>query len=342
MKFTDIRRHSRFALFVALCLLTLSGCSMLPHSHQSTTAGTIPGCTGGDNLYDDYMAQERQWAGLTTKRVEVRKGLEIVYSEGGNPNAPVLLLLHGYYGDRNDWNEVAHLLGNRYHLIIPDLPGHGDSSPNPDNKYSFAEMTLVLEDFLDKLHIRHFYLAGHSMGGGIAIQMTMSREPQIDGLILIDSAGKYRDNTSPVMQQILAGDSPLRIAKPGDGEKVAEIAMALPPFIPAKVMHDFECKQLQRTAVYDKVMSDMLNSTRKMDPGFFDIPLKMFHKPALVIWGDKDSIFSVNVTQQLMDALPDATLVIIHGVGHTPIMEAPWPTAQAIKTFMDARLHLVH
>jgi pimeloyl-ACP methyl ester carboxylesterase len=113
------------------------------------------------------------------------------------------------------------------------------------------------------------------------------------------------------------------------------MAMTLPPFVPQQVMNDFETKRLKRTAVYDEVMSDMLARDKSLDVRFFDTALRLFRKPVLVIWGDQDQIFNVDVTRQLMENLPDGELVILKGVGHTPVMEAPWPTARAMESFLS-------
>lgn len=305
-----------------------------------TVLGLIASCASTStqpstsiNLYDGFMAEQRQWAGLTSKQIQLRDGLDIHYSEGGPADAPVLILLHGFYGDRNNWNSVAYHLRDQYHLIIPDLPGHGDSSTHPDGNYSFAESAFVLSALVDALHIEHFHLAGHSMGGGIAIQWTLSRGSQIDSLILVDSAGKYRHNTSTIAQQMLAGANPMRIAKPGDAGKVLAIAMATPPFIPQAVIEDFERKQLTRAGVYDQVMADLVARDKTLDPVFFSTALKLFTKPALIIWGQEDRIFSANVADELTAELPKAHQVILQGVGHSPILEAPRATADFILEF---------
>jgi triacylglycerol lipase len=319
------------ASFITALMLVASGCSTsMPAGPDDQT-----GEASGPNLYDDFMAEERQWAGLVTRRVTVGDGMKIAYSESSNASGPVLILLHGYYGDRNNWNRVAHLLGDRYHLIIPDLPGHGDTDPDPDNRYTFGKMASVMIDFIDALGIDKFHLAGHSMGGGLAIQWSvLDFGQEIQSLILIGSAGVYANNTSPIMERILAGDNPMRIAQPGDAHKVLDIAMSLPPFIPERVMKAYESKQIARLPIYDKVMSDMLGIQEHISPDFFYVGLERFDRPALVIWGREDKLFSVETAGELASALPDATKVIIDGVGHTPLLEAAWPTAQAMGAFL--------
>jgi pimeloyl-ACP methyl ester carboxylesterase len=317
--------------FIAVLVAFASGCATSPSADSQDPFGE----SSRPNLYDAFMAEEREWAGLVTRRVTLDDGMEIVYSESPEASGPVLILLHGYYGDRNNWNRVARLLGDQYHLIIPDLPGHGDSDPDPEDRYTFGKMASVMIDFVAALGIEKFHLAGHSMGGGLAIQWSVLDFGQgIQSLILVDSAGVYANNTSPIMERILAGDNPMRMAQPGDARKVLDMAMSLPPFIPERVMKAYESKQIARLPVYDKVMADMLETQEYISPDFFYVGLERFDRPALVIWGSEDKLFSVETAGELARALPDSAKVIIDGAGHTPLLEAEWPTAQAMRTFL--------
>lgn len=325
-------QHLFRAPFIVVLMALASGCATgLSADRQDASNESFR-----PNLYDAFMAEEREWASLVTRRVTLDDGMEIVYSESPDTSGSVLILLHGYYGDRNNWNRVARLLGDRFHLIIPDLPGHGDSDQDPDNRYTFGKMASVMIDFVAELGIDEFHLAGHSMGGGLAIQWSvLDFGRDIQSLILIDSAGVYANNTSPIMERILAGDNPMRMAKPGDAHQVLDMAMALPPFIPERVMKAYESRQIARLPVYDKVMADMLETQEYISPDFFYVGLERFDRPALVIWGSEDKLFSVETAGELASALPDATKVIIEGVGHTPLLEAAWPTAEAMETFLS-------
>ena len=332
MQFSIIRIMSVVCVMLSF---VVTGCATQQNPNHVAATELAHSNAPQQNLYDMYMEEQRQWAGLVSKTLQVKEGVEIVYSEGGNKDAPTLVLLHGYYGDRNNWNQVVHQLQDKYHFIIPDLPGHGDSSQHPQANYSVAEMAFVMSDLVEQLGIDQFNLAGHSMGGAVAIQWTMAHQNQVKNLILMDAAGKYTDNRSEIMQQILAGNNPMRIAQPGDAAKVLAFAMERPPFVPAKVMRDFEAKQVARTQVYDKVMTDMLARDKTLNVRFFNTALKLFDMPVLVLWGDQDAIFSVDVTKQYMSWLPNGKLVLIPGIGHSPLMEAPWPTSQAIAQFLN-------
>lgn len=316
-------------LLIALVWLPLflSGCA------SQTSA---PSVSAKPNLYDHYMQEERTWARLATKKLRVRDNLEVVYSHGGKETGPVLVLLHGYYGDGNNWNRVARQLQQHFYLIIPDLPGHGDSPEHPTGNYSLAEMAYVLRDLVETLGISQFSLAGHSMGGAVALQWAMLDYKALDKLILMDSAGKYSNNRSPIMEQMMKGNNVMRIAKKGDGARVMQLAMANPPFVPAQVMADFEAKQLSRTPVYDKVMEQMLARDKTLNVRLFNTALKLLPMPVLVVWGEKDALFSANVTDQYKNWLKQGQVVVLPDIGHSPLLEAPLLTSQAMKRFLQS------
>ncbi|MCP5933973.1 alpha/beta fold hydrolase, partial [Klebsiella pneumoniae] len=72
------------------------------------------------------LQQERTWAGLQSKRLKVGE-IDWAYSEVGQAGKPTLMLVHGLAGSRDNWNRLARYLTPYYHVIIPDLPGQGDS-----------------------------------------------------------------------------------------------------------------------------------------------------------------------------------------------------------------------
>ena len=309
---------SRFLIIAALGLL--AGCANM--GNRAATA-----------QLDAFMQQERAWAGLTSHTATLPDGRQIPYSEGGPANAPTLILLHGYTGDRNHWNEVARDLTDRWHVIIPDLPGHGGTLLAEDA--SADGMAHTLGSFADTIGAQRYVLVGHSMGGGVAALWAMGRAQQVRGLVLIDNAGVYADNPSPVMQAIAQGDNPLAIETTADYQRLLDVAMAKPPFIPDSIQQALATRAVAHRADYKRVLDSLLNTQTHLPPSTFHMVLHSLRMPTLVIWGRKDAIFDVRVTQELADNLPNATVTIFDDVGHTPIREAPRRTAVAIDAFVD-------
>jgi 3-oxoadipate enol-lactonase len=118
---------------------------------------------------------------------EVRtNGIKIVYREEGDPAAPPMVLLHGRTANHNDWNGVLRHFTGRYHVIAPDLRGHGES--DYPGEYAFPEMARDVVGLLDELGFERVTLIGHSLGGAVAYHLAMAYPSRVERLVLEDPA----------------------------------------------------------------------------------------------------------------------------------------------------------
>ena len=115
--------------------------------------------------YKILINMERCAAGLDQKSIDIGK-LHIEYLEGGK--GEVLVLLHGFGGNKDNWTRVAKYLTPYFRVIAPDLPGFGESSRNMEAAYTYAAQVERLHKFMKALEIDKFHLGGNSMGGTIA------------------------------------------------------------------------------------------------------------------------------------------------------------------------------
>ena len=109
----------KLATSLAPIALALSLSSVIPVAQAAPASNNA-------QLFQQTMQEERAWAGLTTRTLKVGD-VEWSYSEGGDKSKPTVLLVHGLSGTRDNWNRVAHYLTPYYHVVIPDLPAHGDT-----------------------------------------------------------------------------------------------------------------------------------------------------------------------------------------------------------------------
>lgn len=106
-----------------------------------------------------------------------------------NPDAAgrqVLVLLHGLFGSGANLHSIAQGLPDDYHVLVPDLPNHG-RSPHSD-EISYPAMAQAVADWLAGLGIDEAWLAGHSMGGKIAMWLALTRGTRVSGLMVMDMA----------------------------------------------------------------------------------------------------------------------------------------------------------
>lgn len=108
------------------------------------------------------------------------------YVSGGNPQGEVLLLLAGFPQSWYAWHQVMNLLGDRYHIIAPDLPGQGDSD-KPQSGYDTQALAGKVSGLMQKLNVRRYYLAAHDVGAWVAWPYAMMYREQIIKLALLDA-----------------------------------------------------------------------------------------------------------------------------------------------------------
>ncbi|PIE36764.1 MAG: hypothetical protein CSA54_03345 [Gammaproteobacteria bacterium] len=318
-----------YQLLLPVLLLGLSAC-------QTTAKSTAdkPCAPDYSALFDSVMQQERTWAGLHSKTIKLR-GVKLAYSEGGPADGEVLVLLHGFTGDRNNWNRMAKYLTGQYRVLIPDLPGHGDTKVGPEPDYSLSEMSQLMKAFVDALGLERYHIAGNSMGGGLALQWAAFRPQQVVSLALIDSAGLY-EHEGEVIQQMKQGNNQLLIRQVGDMHKMIDMAMADKPFLPRELLAVMEQRQIARYPTYQRIVDDLLDTQQRMSTATFHMALKSLRMPVLILWGEQDRIFETPVIKELERNIKRSTTVIMPGIGHVPIFEAPKDAAEIYRSFLAA------
>ncbi|MBK0091135.1 alpha/beta hydrolase [Erwinia sp. S59] len=113
-------------------------------------------------------------------------GVRIHYVSGGNPQGETLVLLAGFPQSWFAWRKVMALLGDRYAIIAPDLPGQGDSD-KPNSGYDTTSLAEKVQGLLQQLNIHHYYLAAHDVGAWVAWPFALRYANQIKKLALLDA-----------------------------------------------------------------------------------------------------------------------------------------------------------
>jgi 2-succinyl-6-hydroxy-2,4-cyclohexadiene-1-carboxylate synthase len=112
------------------------------------------------------------------------KNYQLSYSLIGNPNRPTILFLHGFLGDRHEFQPISDLLTNEYQCLSLDLPGHGATQVTEDSDYEIEPTARAIIAALDQLHISRCFLVGYSMGGRLALYLTLRFPDRFIGTVL--------------------------------------------------------------------------------------------------------------------------------------------------------------
>lgn len=254
------------------------------------------------------------------------------YLEGGDPAKPLLLLVHGFAGDKDNWSFLAPYLTRDYHVIAPDLPGFGENDRNPALAYDIAAQTARLKSFADALGLNRPHLGGNSMGGWIALRYAIDYPDALASLILLNNAGVLGAQESDLQKQAANEDyNPLVIANLADADRLVAMVVHKPPHIPARLKPVLYADALRYRDQLDGIFWTI--ATEGRDHPLND-RLDAVGAPTLIIWGRHDRLIDVSCVAVLEAGIAGSRSYIFDHVGHVPMIEDPKATAAVMKGFL--------
>jgi pimeloyl-ACP methyl ester carboxylesterase len=153
-------------------------------------------------------------------------GLRLRYLEWGQKQAEPIVLVHGFSSTADAWRRVGDVLEPDYHVIAPDLRGHGQSDWDPQERYSDDQLAADVRKLVQQLHLRPFTLIGHSMGGAVAFSYAASYPGDIKRLVIEDSAPLPPGRTLTELRTTFASraevEESVRTANPTMSEAAAQ------------------------------------------------------------------------------------------------------------------------
>lgn len=171
-------------------------------------------------LYKRAIEGDYKDANLTIKSVDIQ-GVKFVYAEGGTGDT--IILIHGLVGTKNFWLKFAKYLTPNYRVIIPDLPGYGESSKSLDININIIPQMEKLNLFVKELKLTKFHLAGLSMGGAIAGNYAADYPEMVKTLALFNSAGVKEPRKSEAILLMEKGTNPFVIKDVHDYDRLMEL-----------------------------------------------------------------------------------------------------------------------
>ena len=244
-------------------------------------------------------------------------GIQLAYERHGKGTP--LVLLHGYPLDHHLWDDVVPLLKDTFDLIIPDLRGFGEST-TVDSPYTMDDLASDIVGLLDHLGIQKTAIAGHSMGGYVALAFARLYPERMSGLGLVSS-------------QVLA-DPPDR--KEGRYKSAAEVAEkgigGVVETMTTKFTSDPRLQTFARQTMERQQPATFIGALKAMAERTDSTPLlSMIRYPVVLVHGDADVLIPVDRAREVKAAIPGAHLFELSGVGHMPMMEAKEKTAEVLK-----------
>lgn len=231
---------------------------------------------------------------------------------------PTMLLVHGLSASSQIWQHVVEDFADRYRVVAPDLPGHGESE-KPDAPYTIDFYAGVLRTLARELGIDRAIVAGSSLGGKISIELACWYPRFVQALVLAAPAAQYARGLRPFGKAIQALSRPqvMRIALDRSFDQTVFERMHVGHVVRRRLLE-------ARFAAAD--FPDFARAIARSVGGVLAAesqPLERLTMPVLAIWGRQDKIVPIRRSAELVAAIPHARLRVIERCGHVSMLEHP-------------------
>jgi abhydrolase domain-containing protein 6 len=286
-------------------------------------------------VHAEYTRQ-RIAAGLSRATIEVAGHRWVyAYSNDAPRDAPTIVMVHGFTGSKENWYLLAESLRGRYRLLIPDLPGWGESERKAGEDYGFVAQSDRLDAFVRAVSpARPVVLLGHSMGGSI-VALTAARHPRdVVRVGLFAAAGvRFRDNQFGI--DVLAGKNPFGVEDDATLHRYLDILFhdeTAKPAIPWPASSGFIAHRRNDAAFEQSVLDKIGRGPQRFLPGDEAVNI---HQPSLLLWCRQDAVIDPSAMALYAARMPQAEQVMLDGCGHMSIMERPDAVADAVKALIQ-------
>ena len=242
-------------------------------------------------------------------RVQTSDGRMIGYEENGGGDRTPIVFLHGVGSDKSVWRPQLDHFGRTRRAIAFDYPGYGDSDAAPEGT-SRDDFAMAILMGMHALVVDRAHVCGLSLGGVVGIALNHAAPEACASLILADTFAVHPEGRA-IYDRSLAGSSDL----PGMARARVDVLIAQP--------------------ADPQVRQEVIETMSRIDPAAYRIGAEAvwladqrgrastITQPTLVIVGDQDFITPIDLSNELIDLIPDARMQVIAGAGHLTNLEKP-------------------
>lgn len=256
------------------------------------------------------------------------------YYTYGSPTQPGLCFLHGFMGRSDDWSEIVDALSEDFFCVTVDLPGHGQSVDQPSSLYSMEGTVQALIDVFDDVGMDRCPLVGYSMGGRVALYLSLTQPERVQRLVL--------ESASPGLPTEEERADRRRV----DAERAQRIEDDLDNFLA-----DWYRQPLFASLDRHDLVEDMVKTRRENDPvelaralrglspgrqpSFWE-RLEDLESPALLLTGALDSKYE-SITERAAQRIPASRRVVVDRAGHNVHAERPQAFLRELRRFLESQ-----
>lgn len=267
-------------------------------------------------------------------------GIRVHYQTFGSPQAPPVILIHGYTASTYVWRTAAPMLAKAgFHVIAVDLVGFGYTEKPRWFEYSITAQARIIERFMDRLGLGRSVVVGSSYGGSVAATLALDYPERVDKLVLV----------SPVINDRLKSHPILKLASVyGIGEAITPFLSDSQVFMRYRMNGTFA--RSNRHMVTDERIAairrplhaadghrSLLATSRNWNAGRIEHDAHLINQPTLLIWGEDDAVIPVTDGHKLYDEILHSRLVVLKNCGHVPHEECSEVFCEIVSEFCHDR-----
>lgn len=273
---------------------------------------------------------------LEPRQIETARG-SIRYFDLGD--GPPLLLVHGLMTSSYSWRYVMQALAESHRVVVPDLPGSGESAQDPSAPHGPEAMSVWLADFMDRLDIPRWDVIGNSLGGVFSLRFALDHPGRVSRLGIMHSPG-FPEMRIRLMRGLLSVP-PLRAAfvaylrRRGDRFVSKNVHYARPIMSGEEVV---EYGGIFRTDAGAKTFARILRDSlppAELKRLWADVASKPPEMAILLLWARQDVMVPAKFGDRYKARLPNADLVWMDGVSHFMHVDGPDATLAHLRAFLE-------
>jgi pimeloyl-ACP methyl ester carboxylesterase len=268
-------------------------------------------------------------------------GHRVAFRQAGS--GPVVVLIHGITSDSRTWKRVMPYLARRFTVLAPDLAGHGGTEAARGD-YSLGAHASSLRDLLACLGHERATFVGHSLGGGVAMQLSYQFPELCERLVLVDSGGLGREVSALLRAATLPGSElVLPLLSASRLLDAGRLAAGVLGRVGLRVGTDLEemarghatlADPGARAAFVQTLRAVVGPSGQRVDAA--DRLYLASRIPVLLVWGERDSIIPVSHARAAHRQMPGSRLEVFARSGHFPQLDEPERFLHVLGDFIDS------
>ncbi|HEY3038124.1 MAG TPA: alpha/beta hydrolase [Pyrinomonadaceae bacterium] len=262
-------------------------------------------------------------------------GVRVHYQEVGDPNAPPLILIHGFAASNLVWSKVfLELASAGFRVIAPDLPGYGYSGKPRHLDYTIASQAKIVLGFIRRLGIDRAVLVGSSYGAAIAATIALDDSTLVQKLVLVGAVANNKPTryllmrlfSSPIIGDIL---SPLVVGS----RRLLRLRMKRVYDKHSWVLDERRVEARHLPLATRGAHRAIIRTVRRWDAERVSRDAHLITQPTLLLWGDTDREVPLRDGEHLHREIPNSRLVVFRECGHLPNEEYPQAFTELVSEF---------